>query len=269
MNHDQAQALLDAYLDDELDLAATLEIEAHVHDCQACTAWLAERRALIGQMHAPGVRYPLPPAVSARIDAQLRASGASRARRAIAPQWLGALAAGIIVAIGGFLLGQSWPRPPDLRAELVSASVRATLSPHPVNVLSSDHHTVKPWLSSQLPFSPPVPELSAQGDQLLGARVNYLAHTRVAALLYQHGRHQINVYLWPRSALPLAPPPDSTIDGYHLMTARAGAFTAVMVSDLSSGEMAAFRARWLALASAGAAAAAGVNSGAGAATNAP
>ncbi|MFI4868677.1 MAG: anti-sigma factor family protein [Steroidobacterales bacterium] len=263
MIHDEAQALLDAYLDDELDLATALKIEAHAHGCPACTAWLAERRSLIGQIHAAGVRYPLPPAVSARIGARLRPA---KARVTVPPQWLGALAAGVIVAIGGFLLGHSWPQPPDLRAELVSASVRAILSPHPVDVLSSDHHTVKPWLSSQLPFSPPVPELAQQGDELLGARVDYLGHTRVAALLYQHGRHQINVYVWPRSAMPLPAPPDSTTDGYQLMTARAGAFTAVMVSDLSIEEMTAFRERWVASAAASAASLPGVGAGTGAGT---
>jgi anti-sigma factor RsiW len=261
MTHDEVRILLDAYLDDELDLATALKIDAHVQDCQACMAWLAERRALIGQLHAAALRYPLPPATSARISSQLRSANA---RVALQPRWIGALAAGLIVAIGGFLLGQTWPRAPDLRAELVSASVRAVLSPHPVDVTSSDHHTVKPWLSSRLPFSPPVPELAEQGDELLGARVDYLGHTRVAALLYQHGHHQINVYVWPRSAMPRAAPTEAAIDGYHLMTAQAGAFTAVMVSDLSVEELTVFRERWAASASVSSSAGAAAGAGAGA-----
>ena len=105
------------------------------------------------------------------------------------------------------------------------------LGPHPIDVLSSDHHTVKPWLSSQLPFYP-VPELAQQGDSLLGARVDYLGSNRVAALVYQHGHHQINVYVWPRDAVAVAPPRDGAIDGYHLTTARVGSFIAVVVSDI-------------------------------------
>lgn len=260
MTHDEVQTLSDAYLDNELDLATALKIDAHVQGCQACTAWLDERRSLIAQIHAAAARHPLPPGLTARLSAQLRSASARAAHQ---PRWIGALAAGLIVAVGGFLLGQSWPRAPDLRAELVGASVRAILSPHPVNVLSSDHHTVKPWLSSRLPFSPPVPELAEQGDELLGARVNYLGHTRVAALLYQHGHHQINVYVWPRSAMPLAVPTQATTDGYHLMTAQAGAFTAVLVSDLSVEELAAFRERWAASAAASASSSAGAAAGTG------
>jgi anti-sigma factor RsiW len=241
MTHDEVRSLLDAYIDDELDLATGVAVEAHLRGCAECSAWLAERRALVGHLQAAALRYPVPADLSARIGAQLRAQDR---RLKYQPPWFGAIAAALIVAIGGFLLGRSWPRAPDLRSELVSASVRAMLGPHPIDVVSSDHHTVKPWLSSQLPFSPPVPELSQQGDTLLGARVDYLGSARVAALVYQHGHHQINVYVWPRDAGTMAVPRDGAIDGYHLTTTQAGPFTAVMVSDMSAPELAAFRDRW-------------------------
>jgi anti-sigma factor RsiW len=241
MTHEEAHSLLDAYLDDQLDLATGLALEAHLRDCRECGAWLAERRSLLGRVHATVIRYPAPAEMRARISAQLRAS---RQRDTAQVQWWGALAAGLIVGIGSFLLGHAWPRPADLRAELVGASVRAVLSAHPIDVLSSDHHTVKPWLSSQLPFSPPVPELAEQGDALLGARVDYLGSMRVAVLVYQHGHHQINVYIWPRSAMDMHAPVDSQTDGYRLMSAQTGTFTAVMVSDLGAEELSAFRARW-------------------------
>jgi anti-sigma factor RsiW len=249
MTHEQAQSLLDAWLDNELDPATALALEAHVHDCPSCRAWLAQRRALLAQLRAAAVRYPVPAELPARITAQL---GAARQPAAARPrprptrqvQWFGALAAGLIVAIGGFLLGRSWPRAPDLRAELVSASVRAVLSAHAIDVLSSDHHTVKPWLSAQLPFSPPVPELAAAGDALLGGRVDYLGSMRVAALVYQHGHHQINVYVWPQDAMRIDAGLDVQADGYHLLSTRAGSFAAAMVSDLSAPELAQFRDRW-------------------------
>jgi anti-sigma factor RsiW len=247
MTHEQAQSLLDAWLDNELDPATALALEAHVHDCPACRAWLAQRRALLAQLRAAAVRYPVPAELSARITAQLGAArqpADARARPARQVQWFGALAAGLIVAIGGFLLGRSWPRAPDLRAELVSASVRAVLSAHPIDVLSSDHHTVKPWLSAQLPFSPPVPELAAAGDALLGGRVDYLGSMRVAALVYQRGHHQINVYVWPQGAMRIDSGLDLQADGYHLMSTRAGSFAVAMVSDLSAPELAQFRDRW-------------------------
>ena len=247
MTHDELQPLLDAWLDHELDPGTALAVDEHLRDCGPCSAWLTERRALLGQLQLADLHYPLPPQLTARIATQL---GTPRRRPAVRAPWFGALAASLTAAIGGFLLGHSWPQAPDRRAELVGASVRAQLSAHPIDVLSSDHHTVKPWLSTQLPFSPPVPELTDQGELLLGARVDYLGSMRVAALVYQHGHHQINVYIWPRAAMRLDTRP-GTLDGYHLLITQAGAFTAAMVSDLSAAELAAFRDRWRAHAEAG------------------
>jgi anti-sigma factor RsiW len=249
MNHEQARSLRDAYLDNELDAAATLALETHVHECDDCRAKLAARRALLAQLKAAVRPYPLPATLSGRIRRALHQ------RRGALPgsaRWLGALAAGVVLAVAGFLLGHALARAPNLDAELVDASVRALLSAHAVDMVSSDHHTVKPWLSARLPFSPPVPELGTQGDALLGGRVEYVARTPVGALLYQHGNHRINVYLWPRAMLRNAPMRAATLDGYHVLPARTGDFTAVMVSDLSRDELAAFAARWSAAAAAAA-----------------
>ncbi|HEY3729963.1 MAG TPA: zf-HC2 domain-containing protein [Steroidobacteraceae bacterium] len=245
MNHEQAHALWDAYLDNELDAAATLALEAHRRECDDCRAGLIARRALLAQVKAAVRPYPLPATLGARISRQLRQR--IRPRLARSP-WLGSLAAGVVLVLAGFLFGHTLRGPPDLDAELVDASVRAVLSANPVEVVSSDHHTVKPWLSGRLPFSPPVPELSTLGDVLLGGRVDYVARIPVGALLYQHGNHRITVYLWPRGALRNPPTRAATLDGYHVLPVAAGDFTAVMVSDLGREELAAFRARWSAAA---------------------
>jgi len=243
MNHDEARALLDAYFDQELDASAALAMEMHVRECEACNRFLAERRALRARIQAAPLRHDLPPALESRIRSKvLRRT----ARGHWAAAWPSAIAAGLVLAVAGFFVGRSVQRAPDLRDEVVSAHVRAMLSGRPIDVLSSDHHTVKPWLSSRLPYSPPVPEPS--GVTLMGARIDYLGHTRVAALVYQHGKHEVSVYVWPRGALgalsSAGQPVQTSAEGYHLAQIQVGSFTAEMVSDMSSGELAAFAQQW-------------------------
>ena len=81
MTHDEAQSLLDAWLDNELDPAAALAIEAHVHDCQSCGGWLAQRRSMLEQVRAAAIRYPVPAELSARIRNASTARRHDRTRR--------------------------------------------------------------------------------------------------------------------------------------------------------------------------------------------
>ena len=245
MTHDDVQPLLDAYLDDELDAASTRAVEVHLDGCEACSTWLERRRALVATIRAAPLRRVVPDDLERRIRRDVGAPS----RATFSVSWPAALAAGALLAMSGLFVGQQLPRSQDLAEDIVSAHVRATLSPHSLDVASSDHHTVKPWLSAKLPFSPPVPELADHGDTLLGGRLDYVGRTRVAALVYQHDNHSIDVFVWPTAALAL---PRSTAErspeGYHVVTAELPEFRVVFVSDMSADELAAFRQRWVALA---------------------
>ena len=241
MTHDETLPLLDAFLDDELDVATASAVDAHVQGCERCMMWVADRRRLRARLRAAPVRYEMPDTIRSRLLKQMP-QASPRVR--VLDSWPRAAAAGVVLAVGGLLIGHSLPKPTVLGYELVSAHVRAVLSLHSIDVVSSDHHTVKPWLSNRLPFSPPVPELSEQGDTLLGARVDYLNHTRVAALIYQHGRHQVDVFVWPISANRLAVPSAAAVDGYHVVGTTAGDFAVAIVSDMGTEELQTFAEHW-------------------------
>ena len=56
-----------------------------------------------------------------------------------------------------------WRANEDVAVEAVTTHVRATLNNHLIEVASSDQHTVKPWLSARLDYSPPVQDLANEG----------------------------------------------------------------------------------------------------------
>jgi anti-sigma factor RsiW len=251
MNHDAAARLLDAYLDDELDPGTALSIEEHVRECGACTDWLQARRALLARLRTPALRHAVPAELEQRLAQALRAAEPQNPARVAGktaprmPAWLPALAASLLLIAGGFFLGRSALVGSSLDNEFVAAHVRSLLNSHTVDVASSDHHTVKPWFAGRLAFAPPVPQLVGAEDVLLGGRLDYIAHQRVAVLAYQHGKHAVSVFVFPRDSYATALRGRAAVDGYRLLASRAGEFVAVFVSDASAAELSEFARRWL------------------------
>ncbi len=261
MNHEEAQALLEAYHDEQLDIADTVRIEAHQAGCESCRVWLSDRQTLRARLQAASLRYRIPADLDAAIRAQTVSAQTVPARAATAQgapprhwmlelDWSRALAASLLVGLAGLWAGHLLTVRGSAGDEWVGAYVRSNLSSRPLDVLSSDHHTVKPWLSARLPYSPPVPEMAGPDDELLGARVDYIERTAVAALVYRHGKHQVDVFVWPAGQPPDSATAAAPIAGFRMASSRVQGFNAVFVSDVSAPEMAGFREHWSALAAA-------------------
>jgi anti-sigma factor RsiW len=121
--------------------------------------------------------------------------------------------------------------------DVVSAHVRSLLEDTPFQVASSDSHTVKPWFNGRIDFAPPVKDLSSEGFQLLGGRVDYVGARRVATLVYRRRLHIVNVFLWPSASSGEVAPRADTFQGYNLITWSSGGLTCWAISDLNGEEL--------------------------------
>lgn len=121
--------------------------------------------------------------------------------------------------------------------DVVASHVRATLGQRAVDVASSDHHTVKPWLSSRLDFSPPVHELAQSGSALLGGRVDYVDGRPVAALAYRHAGHAVDDFIWPTTKGD-RPVTLATARGFNIAHWTRAGMTHWLISDLNATELA-------------------------------
>jgi len=149
-----------------------------------------------------------------------------------------------VIAILGWALA-SVPRAPTdadrLREEIVSAHVRSLMADHLTDVPSSDQHTVKPWFSGKLDFSPEVRDLAPEGFPLVGGRLDYVAGRAVAALVYQRRGHPINVFVWPEASAEAdarpVPAEEAALRGYIVIRWRRGETSYAAVSDLNRAEL--------------------------------
>ncbi len=249
MSHDQAHPLIDAFLDGELGAVESADFEGHARQCRQCQDLLAARRALLERLRRAPLRYPLPAGSERRLLASLPAAPAPRARRMLSSLPLpAALAASLVLAVGAYWAGHRHGDSRLAAEAFASAHVRSMLAEARVEVLSSDHHTVRPWFTGRLSFAPPVPELAADGYSLVGGRVDYVDHVRCAALVYRAGAHWITVFVAPNDSGWRSGDERTREDGYQVIRASTGTFRMVTVTDMADAETRRFVDRWLAAA---------------------
>ena len=240
MNCNEVGTLVAAYADRELDRLREHAIEKHLHGCAGCAAIHHNVLALRARLRAEVPYFPASPALRARVRATLgamRAAEPSRPRPATDRwRWLtGGALAGCTATVLAWLLGTAvidWRMNDDLATEVVASHARATLANRLVEVASSDQHTVKPWLSARLDYSPPVRDLANDGFALSGGRLDTLEQRPVATLVYRYRQHTIDVFVRPASAH--GPPPAlRTVRGFNVAHASGSGMEWLAVSDVS------------------------------------
>src|SRR5262249_52284605 len=132
----------------------------------------------------------------------------------------------------------AWMRPGSddrVAEEILASHVRATLGNRLFDVASSDQHTVKPWLSARLPFSPPVADFSGSGFELIGGRLDYIGAQPVSVLVYKRRQHMIDVFVWPADTQKAEQ--ILTRDGFNIESFATSGMSFWLVSDLDRGEL--------------------------------
>ncbi len=157
------------------------------------------------------------------------------------PSWnLSKPLAACAILVLGFSLGfflQPLSTQDTLSEEVVSGHIRSLMAEHITDVASSDQHTVKPWFSGKLDFSPRVMDLTEQGFPLVGGRLDYLASRPVTALVYRRRQHLINVFIWPQNQHDIQTEYHTTRNGFNLLAFSSQGMNYWIISDLNNNEL--------------------------------
>ena len=249
MTREEAHKLLHAYIDGELDPVKSLELEAHLAENPSMRAACERLREMSAAIRDKADYHAAPAWLEARVRAAIPAGRKDPSARPIRWRWLkpaGAAAADWLrpaasfaaVALVTWVVALGTMRPSEderITQEMLASHVRATLTNRFYDVASSDQHTVKPWLSARLAFSPPVADLSASGFELAGGRLDYIGAQPVAVLVYKRRQHLIDVFVWPVEAQKS----EQTLarDGFNIERFAKNGMGFWLVSDLNRNEL--------------------------------
>jgi len=236
-----ANNLLEMYLDNELDRDTARELEAHADSCADCSAELGRLGELRHALRDERLRHVAPESLRARIRASALATSPASARTL--PAWMRIAAACVLAFGAGATSVYLWNPVPastastQLAHDLFASHWRALAATSPVDVISSDRHTVKPWFAGKVAQAPLVRDFAEQGFALVGGRIDYVGSARVSVLVYKHGQHLIDVFVLPAT---VHMPQTAEQEGYALSTTLLGEQPAAIVSDMDATERARF-----------------------------
>lgn len=232
------QKRLEEYVDAELPKTELARVEEHLRTCQSCAAAALTHTRFKRLTRLAGANAYVPSTeFRNKIAAQIR--GKRRERWVWWPQ-LAAAAVCFVLVVGAVAL---WSQRAAARqhtvAELADVHLATLASANPVDVVSTDRHTVKPWFAGKLPFTFNVPELQNTRFKLVGGRVSYIQQNTAAQLFLDVGRHHISMFIVqdrePFSRLTSGV--STTRDGFHVNTWRERDLRFVAISDAETGAL--------------------------------
>jgi anti-sigma factor RsiW len=189
---------LDAYLDGELTAAEARALGEHLRRCAACAAESLSRVQQKRAIQNAGQKFTPSSAFRARIQESIAVR--QPARRSLFGFPILACAMVLVIA-GALTFSRNRRSDQHLISELADLHVATLASSNPVDVISTDRHTVKPWFAGKIPFTFNLPELQDSPFVLLGAKVSYLNQSPGAELIFRVRQHQISVFIFQDRAL--------------------------------------------------------------------
>ena len=252
-----ARLLLHAALDGELDAASLVALERKIAASPQLAAEFESLKALRSVMRQHASRTGAPESLRTRIAAMAPADGSAAAEPAAttvaapaavepasrpAQDWttakgLSLLAASMVFGamLTGFVMTMQAHPDRQLALALVDDHRRALLAREPVDVRSSDQHTVKPWFDTRMAVSPSVPDLKSQGFELVGGRAEVIDGVSLATLVYRLREHLVSVVALPAGRFETLPPRTS-VAGYTLRCWPGADFRYCAATDLADGQ---------------------------------
>jgi anti-sigma factor RsiW len=217
---------IEAYIDGELSSSHDAEVASHLRECAACNTYAAETIHWKRAVANAGRRYQPTSEFRQKMAESIGVREKSRWR----VPWFSIAAAAVLLvsfAIGVIVLRE---RNADVTREIADIHLNTLASANPVDVISTDMHTVKPWFEGRVPFTFNLPELVGSPFTLAGGRVVYVRGTPCAQLLFQYRLHRISMLIGPEDVIRTGD--DLSLpNGFRLVRFSKNGYAYVLMGD--------------------------------------
>lgn len=204
-----------------------MEMSDHAEQCGRCATAIVGAQELKKAVRDAMRTEPAPAVLRRRL-----------VRRSAAPWWFAAAATVTIALLGvaftmHMVSQHAWEEIVDMHITLLAGT-------NPIDVLSTDRHTVRPWFEGRVPFAVPVPDLASTPFRLIGGRVVFWNGRPAAYLLVGKGAHRISVFVFRDDEAPEVR--NRTVRGISTVVWRQQGLTLVAVAEIPPADLEPLRA---------------------------
>jgi anti-sigma factor RsiW len=234
MNCEEADHLLDAYLDRELDPGQSFRLEEHLSDCPICRSLAQESGDFRSFFRSNAPVFTAPPQLKANVLAAIERE--QRQSFVLRRPWIYAAA---VIVLG---LCVSMVLLPDQTKQLSAQAIRSHTgsldADHVVDIAASDQKTIGPWFAARIGFTPPV-VTDVSGYPLIGGRTETIENRKVAALIYRCNKDIVTLFCWPSSSEQISGG-NYLMEGCNVSTWSNKACNYILVSKLDKDKFSQF-----------------------------
>ncbi len=233
---------LDAYVDGDASQGEIAGMGEHLRTCPSCAADALSRLQMKRMTQAAAARYSPSPEFRLRMEKSIQKNVRIESEASLGIR-LDTKAGCRRCACADCCFGALWTRHSareQALAELLDLHVATMASANPVDVISTDRHTVKPWFQGKLPFTFNLPELQNSPFKLVGGRVMYFKHSAGAQLLFDLRNHQMSVFILQDQSgvIPLETGVTATREmAFNVETWSEGGLRYVVIGDASPSDI--------------------------------
>lgn len=206
---------LDVYLDYELDIKESLDVEEHLRGCPACTSYAEAERLVRQFVHQQARLESLPEGAKLQIIRQAM-------HPPVAPSWwqrlrawvhpldfsLGMATAAVVALLWFFNPFAAGSKNDDMTRKYIQEALMAyqAYKTHsmPLDVTNSNDQAVVAWFNRQMQHPLKVPCITDQATTLLGGRLCRLFDQKSATFVYKRNNADLFLFAFHGKNLPFS-----------------------------------------------------------------
>lgn len=218
----EVKKILYEYIDEELDVKVMSQIKEHLKECPLCYGEVNNEKKFDYLLRKHFPREEAPFFLKEKIFSEINKE---RREKNKVPYLRFSFAAAIVLLV--ILFVSQINRPFSILDKATQVHIGLLREDTSLQISSSDPGHITRWLKGQLDFKAMVPDLSAKGAILKGAKISDFKDVKFASIIYEKDNRLISLFVFEADKISVPKNRKAVIDNHEYHLANKQGYTSV------------------------------------------